>query len=148
MASDSSENITKTYGIDLETLEETTTQDEYKEARTMSRAATLAMELSKEKKRLQEELAEMQHQFETVAPSTPVGGPDSYLKWIGVVFAVLGIFLQNAGLHPWGQVCYLLGATSWTVVGIYWNDKAVMLGSVIPATATAMNLAQHYIGIL
>ena len=121
------------------------TKEEYKEERTMSRAASLAMELSKEKKRLQEELEEMQHQFETVAPSTPTGGPDSYLKWIGVVAAVFGIFLQNAGADFYGQLCYFIGAVSWTMVGMYWNDKAVMLGSVIPATATAMSIAQKII---
>jgi hypothetical protein len=121
------------------------TKEEYKEERTMSRAASLAMELSKEKKRLQEELEEMQHQFETVAPSTPTGGPDSYLKWIGVVAAVFGIFLQNAGADIYGQLCYFVGAVSWTMVGMYWNDKAVMLGSVIPATATAMSIAQKII---
>jgi hypothetical protein len=123
-------------------MDDTTTKEEYQAERTMSKAATLAMELSKEKARLQKELEEMQHQFEIVAPSTPTGGPDSYLKWIGVVFAVGGIFLQSAGFGVYGQICYLLGASSWTLVGIYWNDKAVMLGSVIPATATAMNLAQ------
>jgi len=112
----------------------------------MSKAATLAMELSKEKKRLQEELAEMQHQFETVAPSTPTGGPDSYLKWIGVLFAVGGIFMQSAGFTLYGQICYLLGATAWTLVGIHWNDKAVMLGSVIPATATALAIARTIFG--
>ena len=122
--------------------EEHTSKEEYKEERTMSRAASLAMELSKEKKRLQEELEEMQHQFETVAPSTPTGGPDSYLKWVGVIFAVLGIFMQSGGFTFYGQLCYLLGATSWTLVGIYWNDKAVMLGSVIPATATALSIAR------
>ena len=123
-------------------MDDTTTKEEYQAERQMSKAASLAMELSKEKARLQKELEEMQHQFDVVAPSTPTGGPDSYLKWIGVVFAVGGIFLQSAGFGIYGQVCYLLGATSWTLVGIYWNDKAVMLGSVIPATATAMNLAQ------
>ena len=123
-------------------MDDTTTKEEYQAERQMSKAASLAMELSKEKARLQKELEDMQHQFEIVAPSTPTGGPDSYLKWIGVVFAVGGIFLQSAGFGVYGQICYLLGATSWTLVGIYWNDKAVMLGSVIPATATAMNLAQ------
>ena len=123
-------------------MDDTTTKEEYQAERQMSKAASLAMELSKEKARLQRELEDMQHQFEIVAPSTPTGGPDSYLKWIGVVFAVGGIFLQSAGFGIYGQICYLLGATSWTLVGIYWNDKAVMLGSVIPATATAMNLAQ------
>ena len=124
-------------------VNEDDTQGEYKEERQMSKAASLAMELSKEKKRMQEEFDELQAQFEEVSPSTPSGGPDSYLKWIGVVSAVLGIFLQNAGLSIFGQLFYIFGAISWTAVGFYWNDKAVMLGSVIPATATAMNLMQN-----
>jgi hypothetical protein len=121
-------------------------QIEYKEERQMGKAASLAMELSKEKKRLQEELEDMQTQFEEVSPSTPSGGPDSYLKWMGVIAAVIGIFLQNAGLPILGQLSYIVGAISWTAVGFYWNDKAVMLGSVIPATATAMNLIQKSVG--
>ena len=124
-------------------VNEDNTQVESKEERQMSKAASLAMELSKEKKRMQEEFYELQAQFEEVSPSTPSGGPDSYLKWIGVVSAVLGIFLQNAGLSIFGQLFYIVGAISWTAVGFYWNDKAVMLGSVIPATATAMNLMQN-----
>ena len=124
-------------------MNEDNTQGESKEERQMSKAASLAMELSKEKKRMQEEFDELQAQFEEVSPSTPSGGPDSYLKWIGVVSAVLGIFLQNAGLSIFGQLFYIVGAISWTAVGFYWNDKAVMLGSVIPATATAMNLMQN-----
>jgi len=124
------------------TEENDNTQIEYKEERQMGKAASLAMELSKEKKRLQEELEEMQAQFEEVSPSTPSGGPDSYLKWFGVITAVFGIFLQNAGLPIYGQIFYIIGACSWTAVGFYWNDKAVMLGSVIPATSVAMGLIQ------
>ena len=124
-------------------VNEDNTQGESKEERQMSKAASLAMELSKEKNRRQEEFDELQAQFEEVSPSTPSGGPDSYLKWIGVVSAVLGIFLQNAGLSIFGQLFYIVGAISWTAVGFYWNDKAVMLGSVIPATETAMNLMQN-----
>jgi len=126
--------------------QENLAKEEYQQERQMSKAASLAMELSKEKKRLQEELEEMQHQFDVVAPSTPTGGPDSYLKWVGVIFAVLGIFMQSGGFTLYGQLCYMLGATSWTIVGIYWNDKAVMLGSVIPATATALAISRTLFG--
>tara|TARA_B110000881_G_C18556575_1_gene507283 strand:+ start:250 stop:645 length:396 start_codon:yes stop_codon:yes gene_type:complete len=115
------------------------------EERQMSKAGSLAMQLSKEKKRLQEELEEMSQQYEEVSPSTPTGGPDSYLKWIGVVFAVGGIFLQNSDMPLLGQLFYLIGAYSWTAVGFYWNDKAVMLGSVIPATVTSMNLMKEMV---
>ena len=127
--------------------EEDIAQVEYKEEKQMGKAASLAMELSKEKKRLQEELEDMQAQFEEVSPSTPSGGPDSYFKWIGVIAAVVGIFLQNAGLPIYGQLFYIAGACSWTAVGFYWNDKAVMLGSVIPATSVAMNLIQRLVSI-
>ena len=122
--------------------------EDLKEERQMSKAGSLAMELSKEKKRLQEELEEMQQQFEEVSPSTPTGGPDSYFKWIGVVSAVIGIFLQNSNLPLFGQLFYVIGAYSWTAVGFYWNDKAVMLGSVIPATVVAMNLTKELVKIL
>lgn len=118
-----------------------------KEERQMSKAGSLAMELSKEKKRLQEELEEMQQQFEEVSPSTPTGGIDSYLKWIGVVSAIMGIFLQNSDLPLLGQVFYVVGAYCWTAVGFLWNDKAVMLGSVIPATVVAMNLTKELVRI-
>ena len=118
-----------------------------KEERQMSKAGSLAMELSKEKKRLQEELEEMQQQFEEVSPSTPTGGIDSYLKWIGVVSAIMGIFLQNSDLPLLGQVFYVVGAYCWTAVGFLWNDKAVMLGSVIPATVVAMNLTKELVKI-
>ena len=118
-----------------------------KEERQMSKAGSLAMELSKEKKRLQEELEEMQQQFEEVSPSTPTGGIDSYLKWIGVVSAIMGIFLQNSDLPLSGQVFYVVGAYCWTAVGFLWNDKAVMLGSVIPATVVAMNLTKELVRI-
>jgi len=112
------------------------------EGSTMSKAGRLAMELSQEKKRLTQELTELQAEYDSVAPSTPTGTIDWYIKWVGVLTVVIGIFLQSAGFFPWGQICYLAGAVSWTVVGIYWNDRAVMLGSVIPATATALNLVQ------
>src|SRR6056300_1218161 len=129
-------------------MTEEQTKEEYNEHRTMSKAATLAMELSKEKKRLQTELEELQHEIDVGKPSTPTGGPDWYLKWVCVLFAVGVIFMQSAGFTLYGQFCYLLGATSWTVVGVYWNDKAVMLGSVIPATATALSLAQKLIQLV
>jgi hypothetical protein len=110
--------------------------------RVVTRATQLAMELSKEKKRLTEELSTLQEEYENLAPTTPVGTVDWYIKWVAVVAAVAGIFITSAGLFVVGQVLYLIGSISWTVVGIYWNDKAIILGSIIPATAVALNLVR------
>lgn len=128
---------------DLEVSHEYSTEEN---PRVVTRATQLAMELSKEKKRLTEELTALQEEYNTFAPSTPTGTVDWYIKWLGVFSVVVGIFLQNAGFYPYGQMCYLLGAVAWTVVGVIWNDRAVMLGSVIPATATALGLVQKLFG--
>ena len=113
--------------------------------RITTRATQLAMELSKEKRRLTEELATLQEEYEHLAPTTPTGTVDWYIKWVGVIAIVAGVFCMNAGLFLHGQVLYLTGAVAWRVVGIYWNDKAVLIGSLIPATATAINLVQKLV---
>jgi len=139
MASDYSENITKTYGIEME-LDDTTTREEFKEASSESRARNLAMELSKERKRLKQELAELQHEVEDLTPTTPTGTPDWYVKWIATVLAVAGVFLISANLTTYGQYAYILSSICWVYVGMCWSDRAIMIGSSISGTAVAMNL--------
>jgi hypothetical protein len=106
----------------------------------MTKAGALAMELSKEKRRLQQELDELQTEYETVKSTTPTGTPDWYVKWASTVMAVAGIFLINAGLVHWGQGAYILSTLGWCWVGMIWGDRAIMIGSSISGTATAMNL--------
>jgi hypothetical protein len=127
---------------DLELEHEHNTEEN---PRVVTRATQLAMELSKEKRRLTEELSTLQEEYNNMAPTTPVGTLDWYIKWFGVVFGVSGIFTMSAGLTLIGMSLYLLSALSWTAVGILWNDRAVMLGSIIPATATALSLLQKLI---
>jgi hypothetical protein len=110
------------------------------EARTMTKAGALAMELSKEKRRLQQELSELQEEFDVVKPTTPTGTPDWYVKWVATVTAVVGIFLINAGLVYWGQAAYVASTIGWIYVGMIWGDRAIMIGSSISGTATALNL--------
>ena len=117
-------------------------ESEYKEERAMSKAATLAMELSKEKRRLQEELSELQEEFDIVKPTTPTGTVDWYVKWGAMVLAVLGVFLISAGLLEYGQVAYILSSVGWIYVGMAWGDRAIMIGSAITGTAVAMNFVQ------
>jgi hypothetical protein len=128
--------------LDLEVEHEHNTEEN---PRVVTRATQLAMELSKEKRRLTEELSALQEEYDHMAPTTPIGTLDWYIKWVAVMFGVSGIFTMSAGLTMFGMMLYLFSAVCWTVVGIIWNDRAVMLGSVIPATATALSLVQKII---
>ena len=130
----------RTSGIEMENLDDTTTQAEYKEASSASRARSLAIELSKERKRLKQELAELQQENEDLTPTTPTGTPDWYVKWIATVLAVGGVFLISAGFTQYGQIAYILSSMCWVYVGMVWSDRAIMIGSSISGTAVAMNL--------
>ena len=132
----------KTSGTDLEKLDDTTTQEEYKEVSSESRARNLAMELSKEKKRLKRELAELQQENEDLTPTTPTGTPDWYVKWIATILAVGGVFLISANFTQYGQISYIFSSVCWVYVGMAWSDRAIMIGSSISGTAVAMNIVQ------
>ena len=113
---------------------------------TMTKAGRLAMELNAERKRLKQELAEMQIEVEDLKPATPTGTVDSYVKWIATIFAVIGVFIMSAGFSTEGQIAYALSACCWVYVGHCWNDKAIMIGSAISGTSVLMNLVEVLVG--
>ena len=121
-------------------MTEEQTKDEYHEESTNSRATKLAMELSKERRRLKQELAELQTEVEDLTPTTPTGTTDWYVKWFATVLAVAGVFLISAGYTQYGQIAYLIASACWVYVGMVWSDRAIMIGSSISGTAVAMNL--------
>jgi len=112
------------------------------EGSQMSKAGRLAMELATEKKRLKTELEELQAEADDLRPTTPTGTVDWYVKWCAMSLAVIGVFLISADLFRYGQVSYLISGVLWIYVGMVWQDRAIMIGSAITATAVAMNLVQ------
>ena len=111
----------------------------------MSKAGKLALELGAEKKRLKQELAELQTEVEDLTPTTPVGTTDWYIKWAAMSLAVCGVFLISADLVFWGQIAYIISSIGWIAVGMAWGDRAIMIGSAITGTAVAMNFVERLI---
>ena len=107
---------------------------------TMTKAGRLAMELANEKKRLNQELMELQAEYDEVKPTTQTGTKDWYIKWVSMVLAVAGVFLISASYNLYGQVAYLVSSIGWIYVGMQWGDRAIMIGSAVTGTAVAMHL--------
>ena len=107
---------------------------------SMTKAGRLAMELSQEKKRLKQELKELQTEYDEIKPTTPTGTRDWYVKWIAMLLAVAGIFLISASYTFYGQIAYVVSCIGWIYVGMQWGDRAIMIGSSVSCTAIAMNL--------
>lgn len=118
--------------------------DKYRDS-AMSKAGRLAMELGQERKRLKEELSQLQSEVEDLTPTTPVGTVDWYVKWGAMVLAVAGVFLMSANLFQLGQIAYIVSSIGWVYVGMAWGDRAIMIGSSITGTAVAMNLVERLI---
>jgi hypothetical protein len=114
--------------------------DSIKDISTPSKLSLLAQELRSEKKRLQQDLDELQSDYDDVKPMTPTGTPDWYVKWTAMLLGVAGIFTISAGFVVWGQVAYLLSSCGWVYVGMQWSDRAIMIGSAISGTAVLMNM--------
>ena len=131
------ENTTKTYGIEDLEVDNNTPHEGFASS---TRAQSLAMELSKERKRLKKELAELQTEVEDLTPTTPTGTPDWYVKWFSMVAAVIGVFALSAGFTMFGQISYVLSSCGWVYVGMAWGDRAIMIGSAISGTAVMMNI--------
>jgi len=112
------------------------------EGSQMSKAGKLAMELATEKKRLKQELEELQAEADDLRPTTPTGTVDWYVKWASMILTVAGVFLISSGLIAAGQVSYIASSIGWVYVGMAWSDRAIMIGSSITGTAVAMNLLE------
>ena len=111
----------------------------------MTKAGRLAMELSHEKRRLKQELEELQTEYDDIKPTTPTGTPDWYVKWLSMLFAVAGVFLISSSFTLYGQIAYLVSTFGWIYVGMQWSDRAIMIGSAISGTAIAMNIVNSLV---
>ena len=111
----------------------------------MTKAGRLAMELSHEKRRLKQELEELQTEYDDIKPTTPTGTPDWYVKWLSMLFAVAGVFLISSSFTLYGQIAYLVSTFGWIYVGMQWGDRAIMIGSAISGTAIAMNIVNSLV---
>ena len=85
---------------------------------SMTKAGRLAMELSHEKKRLKQELEELQTEYDEIKPTTPTGTTDWYVKWISMLLAVAGIVLISASFILYGKIAYIVSCIVWIYVGM------------------------------
>ncbi|CUI01428.1 DUF6552 family protein [Leisingera aquaemixtae] len=64
-------------------------------------------------------------------PRQATVNPAFVLKWAASIVQILGYSATAWGLHPWNIYLFLAGLTGWFLVGVLWNDRAIMLIHVV-----------------
>jgi hypothetical protein len=53
------------------------------------------------------------------------------LKWAASLAQIAGYMATAFDCAPWNIYLFLVGLTGWFIVGVLWNDRAIMLIHVI-----------------
>ncbi len=49
------------------------------------------------------------------------------IKWAASVVQIMGYAATGFGWTPWNLYLFLVGVVGWFLVGVLWNDRALML---------------------
>jgi len=65
----------------------------------------------------------------TADPSTLHSGwkKVDILKWVATAIQLVGYGLTGLAYTPWNVYAFLVGIVLWFVVGVMWNDRAIMI---------------------
>lgn len=62
------------------------------------------------------------------------------IKWIASVIQIFGYTATSFGYTPWNIYLFLVGITGWLIVGLLWNDKAIILIHLVALVAMVAGL--------
>ncbi len=63
------------------------------------------------------------------------------LKWVASIIQILGYSATAFGMTPLNIYLFLVGLVGWFIVGVMWNDRAIMLIHVVALAAMVIGLA-------
>ncbi|WP_415921939.1 DUF6552 family protein [Tateyamaria sp. SN6-1] len=62
------------------------------------------------------------------------------IKWGASLAQIAGYAATASGATPWNIYCFLIGIVGWFIVGVHWNDRAIMLIHVVALAAMIVGL--------
>lgn len=67
-----------------------------------------------------------------------------WLKWAASVIQILGYSATAFGYTPMNIYLFLVGLVGWFIVGVLWNDRAIMLIHVVALGAMLVGMLQSF----
>jgi energy-coupling factor transporter transmembrane protein EcfT len=78
---------------------------------------------------------------------TPIHDLSWYVKWVSVVFVIIGWMLHSINLFPYNIMIQMIGVAGWLWVGYLWHDRALIVLNSIGIALLGMGLLKFYFGV-
>lgn len=82
----------------------------------------------------------------TIEKSTPPDGISWWLKWLGSLAGIITAILSASNLFPYNMISGLVCFTSWAVVGMMWQDRALIVMNIFLLGVYTMTLVHLWKG--
>ena len=76
---------------------------------------------------------------------TPTHTIDWYIKWVASIILVVAVILTSNNIYPYNLVFHAIGMLGWFVVGILWNDRALIVINAVTLALMSNGLITHYV---
>ena len=80
-----------------------------------------------------------------VDKKTPIQTLDWYIKWIASFLLIIGVVLKSNNIFPANLIFHAIGMLGWFVVGILWNDRALIVINAVTLALMSNGLITHYV---
>jgi len=76
---------------------------------------------------------------------TPAGGLTLYIKWISSFILLIGMTLTSLDISPYNLFFHAMGVFGWFVVGMMWNDRAIIFINAIAFSIFLTGVIKFYV---
>ena len=80
-----------------------------------------------------------------VDKKTPIHTLDWYIKWIASFLLIIGVVLTSNNIFPANLIFHAIGMLGWFVVGILWNDRALIVINAVTLALMSNGLITYYV---
>jgi len=77
--------------------------------------------------------------------TTPYKTKDWYLKWVSSIILIIGILFTAQNIYPINLFISSFGLLGWTIVGLIWNDRALLIVNGISLSIYLNGIINYYV---
>ena len=76
---------------------------------------------------------------------TPAGGLTWYINWVSSFILLIGLVLTSLDISPYNLFFHSIGVFGWFVVGMMWNDRAIIFINAIAFSIFLTGVINFYV---